>query len=409
MSHGPHKTSVHGIRIGGAVMDASAAGSKAPRLKVCHVISGDSWAGAEVQVADLVEALVRQNNFHLSAIVLNEGRLAKELRSAGVEVCVIPETSNNFLRILTRAERFVRSQGPHVLHSHRYKENFLALLLAGRCRVPVTIRTQHGLSEPFKGIKGLRHSAAQWLDRSCGRWWSDAVISVSAEMMPALQNIYGSRTVLVRNGIDTGRVRSALTREEAKRKLLLPEDAPLCGLVGRLEPIKRPELFLEMAAVLGRRFPTARFVVAGKGRMEEELKLQASALGLCERLQFLGHRDDAFDVLRALDVLVICSDHEGMPMVLLEALWLEVPVVGRSVGGIREVLGENQCGVVVDSSRPDDLASACHRMIEDGELRERLRRAAVQRVAEQFSLERSADEVAGQYIRLAKMKRLELA
>lgn len=382
--------------------------SKALPLSVCHVISGDTWAGAEVQAEGLIRGLGKRQDLRMSAIVLNEGRLANELRETGVAVCVIPENSNSFLQILGKARRFVNSQRVQIMHSHRYKENLLALLLAKMCGAPVTIRTQHGLPEPFKGLKAARQTALLWLDRFCGRRWCDAVISVSAEMMPELQRIYGPHPILVRNGIDTTRVRSALSREEAKRKLQIPEAVPLIGIVGRLEPIKRIDLFLQSSQVLAQQFPSAQFLIVGTGSMEEDLKLQAKSLGMADRVHFLGHRSDIYDVLRALDVFVMCSDHEGLPMVLLEALWLGVPAVGRSVGGIKEVLGSDRCGITVSSSQPEEIAEACRRLLEDRALCKLLQRAGLNRIEEEFSIEQGVEEVARHYRRLVNLGRSDL-
>jgi L-malate glycosyltransferase len=390
--------------------EASASdGPIVPELSVCHVISGDRWAGAEAQVAALMRSLSRREDLCLSAIVLNEGRLANELRASEVDVCVIPESSNNVLQILRKAKRFARSRRVDILHSHRYKENVLALLLARLCNVPTKIRTQHGLPEPFKGIRALRHCMVQWLDRLGGRRWSDTIISVSAEMMPILQEIYGAHAVLVRNGIDTSLVRSELNREQAKRKLHMPEHVPLIGLVGRLEAIKRVDLFLKAAHILCQRLPSAQFVIAGGGSLEDELKSLAASMGLLPRVRFLGHRDDIFDILRALDVLVMSSDHEGLPMVLLEALWLGVPVAGRNVGGIREALGDDQCGLTVDSSRAEDIATACQRLIEDKALCDRLASAAKERIQKEFSVEKAAEAVASEYRRAGLRQQLSRA
>jgi len=378
------------------------------RTSVCHLISGDLWAGAEVQAASLIRALSDRPEVRVSAIVLNEGRLALELRQAGVEVAVLPESQCSFLQILKSAENVLRFRRPDILHSHRYKENLLSLLLARKCRVPVTVRTQHGLPEPFRGLGGTRHSAVQLLDRLSGRLWADAVIGVSAEMMPKLERLYGERVALVRNGIDLNAVHSSLSRAQARARVALPEAVPVFGMVGRMEPIKRVDLFLQAAAMLKQRFSSAHFVVSGSGSLSDKLCRQATTLGIDDCTHFLGHRDDVYDVLRSLDALVMCSDHEGLPMVLLEALWLGVPVVGRGVGGILEVLGDNDCGLIT-SSDPQQIAAACARLLEDTTLQDRLRHNAEMRVSDHFSLQWSTDEIVRLYRDLILKRRLNPA
>ncbi len=378
------------------------------RASVCHLISGDRWAGAESQAAGLLRALSDRQDVQVSAIVLNEGRLAEELRHMDIEVSVIPEDQNSFREILSKAERILRQQQPEVLHSHRYKENLLSLLLARRCGVPFTVRTQHGFPEPFQGLSNLRHTALQLLDRVTGRLWADLVIGVSTEMMPRLRCTYGRRAVRVRNGIDLSAVHSTLSREQARIKLGLPASAPVIGLVGRLEPIKRGDLFLHSASLFKQDVPEAHFVIVGSGSQKHLLKHQAATAGLGDCTHFLGHREDVYDVLKALDVLVICSDHEGLPIGLLEALWLGVPVVARGVGGILEVLGNDDCGLVTTSS-PEHIAHACHRILHDSVLRGHLRRNAERRVFEEYSLPWSADGVVYLYRELILKGQMENA
>jgi len=133
--------------------------------------------------------------------------------------------------------------------------------------------------------------------------------------------------------------------------------------------------------------------VAGDGSLRESLISSARQANLEGNVFFLGHREDIHDVLRALDVLVMCSDHEGLPMVLLEAMWLGVPVVGRAVGGIREVLEDGRNGLSVPSANPEDLAQACLRLLGDRLLADRLCRSAAQAVQQEFSVERNAGAI----------------
>ena len=388
------RTSVPSVPIvAGELLDSPVAPSPPKTISVCHVLSGDCWAGAEVQAATLIRELCRADNLNVSAIVLNEGRLAHELRQAGAEVKVIPEAQKSFPRILAEAIAFVREQRVQILHSHRYKENLLSHLLALRCRIPVTVQTKHGMPEPFKGWKSLRQFFQQQIDRWGARIASDAVIAVSAEMAVPLRHTYGSRKVVtIRNGIDTATVVSRFSRAEAKVNIGC-HPGPVIGIVGRLEPIKRVDLFLEMAKIVAANLPGAQFVVAGEGSLHQSLIHSARVAGLEGNVLFLGYREDIHDVLRALDVLVMCSDHEGLPMVLLEAMWLGIPVVGRAVGGICEVLDDSRNGLSVSSAAPEVLADACMRLLGDRLLADRLCLNAAQAVQREFSVERNAGSI----------------
>jgi glycosyltransferase involved in cell wall biosynthesis len=289
-----------------------------------------------------------------------------------------------------------------ILHSHRYKENLLAALLARRCDVPVLVRTQHGLPEPCAGFKHLKQAVIQGVDRFVARRATDRVISVSPEMTRRLSAwLDPEKIVTIPNGIDFEDIHSALTVEEAKERLGIPQDCCVLGTAGRLEPVKRLDIFLAAAQQIALRFPQTRFVIAGDGSEEARLRAQAQVEGIRDKVLFLGHRHDICDVLRAFDLLVLSSDHEGLPMVLLEALGLGVPVVARSVGGVPEVVQDGANGLLVDSADPGALAEACGRLLADGALRRRLAEAARPSIIERFSAANTAARVAELYQSLA--------
>ena len=368
--------------------------SPASGFNVCHIVSGDRWAGAEVQVAALLKYLSRQKDLNLSAVLLNPGRLADEITYCGIEVKVVPEGVHSFRSILREATGFVRGKGIRVLHSHRYKENLLAALLARRCGIPVVVRTQHGLPEPLQGRRRAKQAMVHLLDRCVARWATDRVISVSSEMTDFLSSqCPRAKIATIPNGIDLESVRSKFSKAEARTRLGVPEDFKMIGTAGRLEPIKRLDLFLEMARLVRDRRSDVRFVVAGEGREESRLRALTENLGIQDDVMFLGHRDDVFDVLRALDIMVLSSDHEGMPMVLLEAMALGVLVVARAVGGIPEVIQRDVSGVLVNSSDPAALAESCLKALDDAESSRRMTEAAQTLVQEKFSAERTAGEV----------------
>ena len=373
----------------------------AARLSVCHVASGDRWAGAEVQIASLLKLLAREERLQLSAVLLNPGRLAEAIESHGIPVRVIPEREHNFLGIVRAASSFLKDRRVQILHSHRYKENLLATLLARRCRVPYMVRTQHGLPEPLQGYRALKQGFVQTLDRFVARHATDRIISVSAEMTRHLtRHLNPQKIVTIPNGIDLEGVRSRLTAEEAKARLGIAPGCQVIGTAGRLEPVKRLDMFIGAAAEVAARRPDTRFVIVGEGREDARLKALAQELGIESQVLFLGHRDDTYDVLRAFDILVLSSDHEGLPMVLLEALCLGVVVVARAVGGIPEVIQSGVNGILVDSGDPRSLADACVQVLADRARSQRLVEAGIKSVTGGYAAVMAADQVTRLYFSL---------
>lgn len=367
-------------------------------IRVCHIASGDRWAGAEVQLSNLLRALERIEGVTRCAIFLNEGRPADEARKLGMEVCVLDEARFGFFDILARAGEFLAGKKIDVLHSHRYKENLLAAMLARRCHIPVHVSSQHGAAEPFKGWRGLKQAAIQALDRQVALHATDCIVSVSEELRKQLiRGIPASKVVTIHNGIDEAAVFSPFSPREAKERLGLAPDTPVVGMAGRLEPIKRLDIFLRAAAQISNEMSNAQFAIAGDGSELPRLRELAASLGIADRVLFLGHREDVYDVIRALDIFVFCSDHEGLPMALLETLYLETPVVARPVGGIAEVIEDGVSGVCVRSAEPSDLAAACAALLRDEPPRRHLAQAGRAAVIREFTARHAAEQTAALY------------
>src|SRR5439155_17420487 len=140
-----------------------------------------------------------------------------------------------------------------------------------------------------------------------------------------------------------------------------------------LTRVKRPDRLAEMAIDVGRTHPDATFVVAGEGDLLDELRGAMAPLG--DRARFLGWCRDMEAVHAACDVEVLTSDNEGMPLSLIEAGLCGVPVVTTRVGSAAEVVADGSTGFVVDRDAAA-VAAAVRRLLDDGELRRRMREAA---------------------------------
>ena len=378
---------------GGQTQLPGGAGSAEPTLSVCHVITGQIWAGAQVQVATLLDALVRMPGINLHCIVFEEDRLAQELRNSGVRVKVIArEHAGSLVRIVSQSADFLSGQNVQIIHAHGYKESIVASVLSKWCHIPVQVRTFHGSRTPFTGFKP-KHRVALFLDRLTTRHCVDHSITVSSHLANELKPEVGDKISIIKNGVDVNHIVSGLSVEEAKRRLQIPEDALVVGAVARLEEVKRLDLFEAAAAIIASELPHAHFVIAGVGSQESLLKDLFRKSGLQDRVHFLGHRDDAWDVLRAFDLLLITSDQEGLPMVLLEAMALRVPVISRAVGGIPEAIQDGHSGILVPTGDPRALAQDCLLALRNPELRRRMALAAEKIVASQFSAQSNANQV----------------
>jgi glycosyltransferase involved in cell wall biosynthesis len=193
-----------------------------------------------------------------------------------------------------------------------------------------------------------------------------------------------AKVVMVPDGV---RAAKAVAAPGAVRaELGIPAGAPLIGAVARLARQKRLDRLVHVLAAL----PGVHALIAGEGPQHDPLQALARELGVGDRLHLAGFRRDVGDVLRALDVLVVSSDREGMANAMLEAMACGVPVVSTPVSGAHEALEADADGVapgVVAGFAVDEIAAAVGALLRDGERRGRMGERAIARVEERFSFD----------------------
>jgi L-malate glycosyltransferase len=308
-------------------------------IKVLHIISGDLWAGAEVQAFTLLSAMKKSKEVEVAAVLMNEGELAKRLRQQGIPTTIFPENEMGAPTIFLALRRLLKQWQPDIVHTHRNKENILGAIANRFATRAKSVRTVHGATESSNtNFFHIHKRILAYLNHWTGRYLQEKIIAVSQELAQKLSAFFPhSKIVVIENGVDIELVRSQTHPVDFK---INQPDATHVGIIGRLVPVKRVDLFLETAALLQKKAPQHhwQFHVIGSGPLEKTLADYAHQLDLSHCVTFHGHRHDIIACIAALDVVVMCSDHEGLPMTLLEALALGKPVVGHAVGGIHSTL-----------------------------------------------------------------------
>ena len=375
--------------------------SQTKKVVICHVAIGDLWAGAEVQLAALLCNLAKRPEFKISSILFNENRLVTELRRAGIDVMVFPEAHWSATTIFTHLVRFFRHHETDIVHTHKYKDNILGAVAAKIAGVPHVVRTVHGLSEPFKGIESLRMRIYQLCDRGVTHLCVSKLIAVSSDIEKVLCLKYGAQRVIrIHNGVDLEGLDRGNARDEVRRELGVDSECLLIGTVGRLTTIKGHEYLLKTAQLVLQKRRDVKFVIVGDGPLRVGLQNLAAQLRITENVAFLGHQDDASSLMEAMDIFVLPSLHEGIPMAILEAMALGRPVVASRVGGIPEVITDGVHGLLVSAGDPAGIAQACLKLIGDRGFAERCGRAGRVRVAQQFSSDVMGGKIANLYRQL---------
>jgi glycosyltransferase involved in cell wall biosynthesis len=190
------------------------------------------------------------------------------------------------------------------------------------------------------------------------------------------------------NGIDVKTACCADDGVRVRHELGIPERTPVLGTIANLYPVKGHTFLLKAAAEVARAVPLAVWLLAGRGRLLGELEDEARRLGIADQVRFLGFRDDAAALLQAVNVFILPSLSEGLPVAVLEAMAAGKPVVATDVGGNREVIVDGQTGFLVPPRDAGALAARTITLLTDKSLADRYGAEGQARVREEFSLER---------------------
>jgi glycosyltransferase involved in cell wall biosynthesis len=196
---------------------------------------------------------------------------------------------------------------------------------------------------------------------------------------------------VIRNGVELDALQkrgAPEKRAEARASLGLGPEHLLMGGTFRLAPAKRPHLWLEVAAQVAARVPQARFMIVGDGVLRAELEAWIAARGLSNRIWLVGRKAPVEPWIAAMDVMLLASEVEGLPNVLLEAQALGVPVVTTNAGGSAEAVLDGITGVLVTEDRPPVLAEAVTRVLRDKAMRARAAVGAPAFIRQRFGMER---------------------
>ncbi len=364
-------------------------------LRVLHIASGDLWAGAEVQIYYLAKSLQQLPFIDLQVVLLNDLTLAEKLRANGITVTILDENRLSSLQILWRLNQQINQFQPHIVHTHRQKENVLGSLATIFNLDVVCLRTQHGAEEHPPGILQLHKHLFQLLDKLAGRHIQEAIIAVSQELGKQLARVYGKHKVhVITNGIDLQEIQARAGESDPA----LPHHAGhlKIGVFARLVPVKRLDIAIASLQQLQLQNIPADLFVFGDGPLRQKLEAQAANLGVQSQVIFMGHQENGYAYMKQMDCLLITSDHEGLPLNLLEALCLKVPVVAHAVGGIPEVLGQGKYGCLVRQQAPPAYAQQIAELMAREDL-PAFTAAAFRHCQQEYSIEKTCGRVVALY------------
>jgi glycosyltransferase involved in cell wall biosynthesis len=355
--------------------------------------------GAERFLVGLAINLPRERwDVTVCATRRHKGPLVTELVEAGVRYETLGRTGRLDLLPFARLISVLRRERFDVLHAHMFGSNLWGTIFGRLARTPVVIA--HEQTWSYKGQPLRRFLDGHVIGRG-----ADAMVAVSTrdqERMVEIEGVPAAKTRYIPNAYlprDGGEPAGDLRAE-----LGIEPDAPVVGTLVVLRAQKAIDVLIDAFAIVAGRLPAAQLVIGGYGPMLEAWQEHARALGLGERVHWLGMRRDQSVVLGGLDVAVMSSDFEGTPLLAFECMAARTPMVATDVGGLRDIFTSGQSALLVPPRDPQAMALAIEELLTDPGRRREMADAAHDRLAE-FTVERAVERVESLYEELLASKR----
>ncbi len=373
-------------------------------VRVLLVIKCLGYGGAERLLVDMVATVDRSRfNYEVAYVLRQEDALVAALQGGGTPVHPLDAAHNADLRWMAALRRLLVRGRYDVVHFHLpYAAALGQVVVASLPRSvrPGVVYTEHSLWDRARFVNRalLRSSMGS----------GERLVAVSPASYDALPASLQRRATTVVHGVDLSRsdsliARRAEIRTRVRSELVVEDDQLLFMTVANLRPEKGYDVLLDAAKAIADDDLPIRIAAVGRGPLSTVLRARHVDLGLGDRFQFLGQRDDVLQLLAGADAFVLASHHEGLPVALMEATSVGLPIVATCVGGVPEVLEHEVDSLLVPPGDPGLLAQAMKRLASDPELRDRLGRQAKLRSA-MFDIAQANRAVGDIYLQVARSR-----
>ncbi len=361
-------------------------------IRVLHLISGGDTGGAKTHVINLINGL--NDEVFTLLVTLMESDFTEDAKKSKLPLTMLHQKSRFDLSVVDEISRLIEENKINVIHIHGARANFIATFVKKKHPDMPIVTTIHSdyLLDDYRGGK-----LVSFIFRKINAWAlrkMDYYIGVSdrfKDMMITRRFGTDNRVFSVYNGLDFNK---KIIIEREKEAFLSDynvdtnESITYVGIMGRLDPVKNHKLFIEIAKEVVDKNKNFRFLIAGDGKLEEELKELSRNYKIDEYIHFLGFIDKPYEFYNAIDINVLTSLSESFPYVMLEGARMKKPIVTTDVGGVEHVVKNGETGYVIENFNVDDFADKIIELSNDRVLRENMGEEIYRIVNENFSMDR---------------------
>ncbi|GAB6180451.1 glycosyltransferase [Desulfotomaculum defluvii] len=357
------------------------------KIKILHVVR-PAAGGMKNHLINLIR-YTDKNKFSISVACPPSTVLWEELYHMGVNLIPIPlegeiSPSKDYATIHTLV-KYLHQSRTTILHTHSSKAALVGRIAGIIARTPVIIFTAHN-SIFYEEWPWWKKKIYAMIEKILARF-TDRIITVSDALKKELmekEEISSGRLTTIYNGIEIEKFDIDYNNEEIRKNLNIPVSGMVIGTIARLAPQKGISYLLKAASHLKEYNVT--LLIVGDGPLRQELEKEVLSLGLGDRVVFAGMRENIAQVLAALDIFVLPSVTEGLPLTILEAMAAAKPIVATRVGGVPEAILDGRSGIVVPPKDPEALAVALAGLLGEKDRLVPMGKCGQKHVNEKFSI-----------------------
>jgi glycosyltransferase involved in cell wall biosynthesis len=395
------------------------------KIKLMHIITHLEIGGAERQALLLLKGLNKER-YDAVLVSFSEGPLLKEFKDAGVEVEIIKIKKrfnlsgfiSAFIGVF-RLINIIREKRPDIIHTHQPISNLLGSAVARILRVPVIVSIIQGSHQQFafayrslNKFKRLVKIKYLLIDKINAMFVTKLIAVSKATRSELVEKVRVNprKIEVIYNAVDINSFSSVKDNGRLREELGFGFSDRIVGTVANLSPVKGLRFLIEAASLLNKEkeIDSIKFLIVG-GRSSQygfHLKELIRRLGLEEKVIFTGLRTDIADILKILEIFVLPSLSEGLPLSILEAMTMAKPVIATEAGGVPEVVKDNRTGLLVPPGNSAALSSAILQLLKDKEKAIKMGIEGRRLVERQFDLNVIVSKTQELYEKLLKNKKI---
>jgi glycosyltransferase involved in cell wall biosynthesis len=375
------------------------------KIKVLHIFKDFNVYNGLIEILTIIAKNINYDRYDFGVCVFryDGNTFGDKFEELGGKIfnLDIPKNLFNEPVEFLRLYKFLKDYRPDIVQTHVLKSNLYGILAAKLADVPIIIGTEMTLKDTAPSrLRRVRdriiHPVMSLVIQNCDKF----VVTSQYIKEEWFKHIYSNRFEIIYPPFNLEKYESSNDSDSA---INFSGDYKI-GFVGRLSEEKGIHTLIRAMVIIREKLPEATLIIVGTGPLEDELKHMVENLHLDSHVNFVGYRENVFEVLKHLDLFVLPSRTEGCPIVVLEAMAMRLPVVATRVGGTPELIDEGESGLLVPQSDPEKLAEAILKILLDKEIGHKMGNRGGEMAFNKFHPSKFVDQLERLYGRLYSQK-----